>query len=882
MNSTTHSELLNVALRLNDWGANVVLLEHNERSPKGTTVGRWQLHDDDGNPLTKPDGNGGTKRRTTREWEQWQETKQTADDVQRLFGVAKQPVGLLVVNGVGGWRSVDFDAHKDNNQRAVGEGVPFDVVRRLCNALDVDPETYPWIVRSGNGGWHVWFVCNDADVPEPLNAPDVSLTNLRPVAEYVDAFDHAELRWSFNLTIVPPTTLANGNTYGFRNGNNLCTPTGAVVVATPTTPPVVVTGVQLANALLSVVQGPDLGTIRATVARMDTPNTPLNSTTYWQYDDDPDHDVEWQRAKDDARARFDLVAYIQRHINDTHVERQPNGELRVGKPGAGHGGWHVTADGQNWNNFLNGNERGKTIGGDCFALVAYCEFGQYRMSNLSKDQRRVVWETVSRQSGVTFPVPQRKRRYIHSDGQPMTDNATTDGQQHAPQTNRRGKGGRKTNAELVLDFLQRFRLRRNQLTHIIEWQPVGADAETWHVMNDDHVAEWRTTLELETGTRVGKDAFEDYLRTTLHKFDPLHDYFDGLPKWDGHTDHIRELLRVVDAEEPELFVDHLTKWLIGTYATGYYGATTGATVNELFFVLHGPQGLGKTTFIKMLVPKVLQPYLHVGKFGDDKDDQMLQVQSFILINDELRGLKDKDVEHVKMVMSKTDYRFRAPYDRHPQTHKRRVSFCGCTNDDTFLTDHTGNRRFLIHSVRALDFDSYLSVDVDNLWAQVRALHESGVRHWLTREEIDAHAIHMRRYAVESYTDGLLVRYFIPGTATTPCAEFVTTTELAQRIANIYDAEHTTTDNRGLSGDVTVRDGTPRPNPERILWQLGRSLYKFGFERVKLRRGVTSVWGYWVVRHDPNQAKPNPADDVKNDTTTTRGISEPGGVDDVPF
>jgi hypothetical protein len=134
-----------------------------------------------------------------------------------------------------------------------------------------------------------------------------------------------------------------------------------------------------------------------------------------------------------------------------------------------------------------------------------------------------------------------------------------------------------------------------------------------------------------------------------------------------------------------------------------------------------------------------------------------------------------------------------------------------------------------------------------VWCQVKALYEAGVLHWLTTEEQQALRVSNRRYSEETYADGLLLRYFEPADNTNPLARHLNASEIAQRIVELYDAEHTVTENNGINGDRVVRDGTPRPNPERLAWPLGRALKKQMYERVSIRRGTAGTrWGYWVV------------------------------------
>jgi hypothetical protein len=257
--------------------------------------------------------------------------------------------------------------------------------------------------------------------------------------------------------------------------------------------------------------------------------------------------------------------------------------------------------------------------------------------------------------------------------------------------------------------------------------------------------------------------------------------------------------------------------------------------------------------------------LYVGTIEDNKDSKQIQTESFVILNDELAGSRKREVEHVKSMLSNTQYKYRRPYDKYASNHKRRVSFCGTTNEDEFLTDHTGDRRFVVHIVHGVEFTVLTNELIHGVWAQVRALHDQGVRHWLTKDDVLKLNRQNARFAQQTYTDGLVERYLRPAKSDTPTAEHLTLNEVAQRLAELYDQEHTKTENRGLDGDRDVRDGTKRPDPERIIRPLYQSLKKLGFDRVGARHSIYgSRYGYWltvVPKHERDVAPNAPGKGV---------------------
>jgi putative DNA primase/helicase len=89
---------------------------------------------------------------------------------------------------------------------------------------------------------------------------------------------------------------------------------------------------------------------------------------------------------------------------------------------------------------------------------------------------------------------------------------------------------------------------------------------------------------------------------------------------------------------------------------------------------------------------------------------------------ELSALRKSDVEAVKNFISKREDTYRGAYARRVKTHKRQCVFFGSTNDDEFLKDATGNRRFFPVAVKRtrkthIIFEPKFDAIVDQLWAE---------------------------------------------------------------------------------------------------------------------------------------------------------------------
>lgn len=135
-------------------------------------------------------------------------------------------------------------------------------------------------------------------------------------------------------------------------------------------------------------------------------------------------------------------------------------------------------------------------------------------------------------------------------------------------------------------------------------------------------------------------------------------------------------------------------------------------------ILIGPQGVGKSTFLKILGMEWYNDSL-VNVEG--KDACELIQGSWILEMGELSSLRKSELNLVKNFLSRTDDIFRASYGRRAQKYPRRCAFFGTANDTNFLRDETGNRRFwpidcFIHKPIKSIFND-LKDELEQIWAE---------------------------------------------------------------------------------------------------------------------------------------------------------------------
>ena len=192
--------------------------------------------------------------------------------------------------------------------------------------------------------------------------------------------------------------------------------------------------------------------------------------------------------------------------------------------------------------------------------------------------------------------------------------------------------------------------------------------------------------------------------------DPIAEYFESLPKWDESVDHIATLAGSLSIKngDREAFIECLKRWLVGQV-----GCAKDHVANQTAIILQGAQGIGKSTWLNRLIPPSLSDYKLIGTIDPDNKDTLIHLSQTMLINlDELETLRRAAIGSLKTVMSMTQIQLRMPYGRYSTVMPRRASFVGSINKSDFLEDPTGNRRFLVFEVGAVDWT--LKVDMDGV------------------------------------------------------------------------------------------------------------------------------------------------------------------------
>ena len=264
----------------------------------------------------------------------------------------------------------------------------------------------------------------------------------------------------------------------------------------------------------------------------------------------------------------------------------------------------------------------------------------------------------------------------------------------------------------------------------------------WQQMEDSVICTLRKLMATDTAKRVLKPDVRDMITSDFaHRIHPVRDYVRLLPAWDK-VDRVSELAAhvhvdpVQDDQSPEdareLFLWALHKWLVATVADWL----SDDICNETILTLIGPQGIYKTTFFRYLLPPSLRPYYleNSSNSFSQKDDQIALVENCLVEIEEIDMFKDRDNAELKSLSTKVTLKIRRPYDKFVMAKHRLASLCATGNQERFLTDDTGNRRWLCFRVANIDNPRAWDIDYEQLYAQLRDEYYDGFAYWFDKSE----------------------------------------------------------------------------------------------------------------------------------------------------
>lgn len=256
------------------------------------------------------------------------------------------------------------------------------------------------------------------------------------------------------------------------------------------------------------------------------------------------------------------------------------------------------------------------------------------------------------------------------------------------------------------------------------------------------------------GLKYSEKDFDRIVRTMAwrKRFHPVRRYLDAL-EWDG--------------------VERLDEWLttyLGAKDDGEEGVNRvigrimliGAVRRvrkpgckfDTMLVLEGPQYAGKSSVIRGLCPDPDWFSDNLGLQMQTKEVMEQSVGKWLIEVGELAGLRRAEVDHVKSMLARQQDESRLAYGKFRTKQPRQCVFIATTNEDHYLQDDTGNRRFLPVKVGEIDLKA-IARDRDQLWAEAAHWEAKDERIYVTKELNERLKLVQREREMQDEWEGLI-------------------------------------------------------------------------------------------------------------------------------
>jgi len=289
--------------------------------------------------------------------------------------------------------------------------------------------------------------------------------------------------------------------------------------------------------------------------------------------------------------------------------------------------------------------------------------------------------------------------------------------------------------QLLEEFLRRrYMFRRNRVTGELEFQEKYRYMLRWEPLTEEAQNDINNAA-IQEGIKVWpKDLERILVSRYTENYDPVREWLDGLPRWDGR-DRLGELADRVKTQTPG-WRDNFKIWMRSMVSQWRAGrdALYGA---QMVLMLVGGQGTRKSTFMRILLPKELMPFYIDRIDFANKKEALRALSRFLLINiDEYDQISKAQTAFLKHLIQRTDVKERKLYSTMFEQQQRYAAFCATTNSLVPLKDESGSRRYLVVEVSdVIDTDTQgdKRIDYAQLYAQIVYEIEHGDEYAFTGE-----------------------------------------------------------------------------------------------------------------------------------------------------
>ena len=229
------------------------------------------------------------------------------------------------------------------------------------------------------------------------------------------------------------------------------------------------------------------------------------------------------------------------------------------------------------------------------------------------------------------------------------------------------------------------------------------------------------------------------------KFNPIKDYLDGLPAWDGVERVPNLLIKYMNAEDTE-YVRTVTRKTFSAAVARIY--RPGIKFDSLL-VLDGEQGIGKSSLFRELVgEEYFSDSLQLSDIDGKTAAEKIQ-GSWIIEIAELAGMKKAEIEKVKAFLSSSDDKYRPSYGKVVESHPRSCILVATVNgQEGYLRDI----RFWIVKLKQTEQKKEYDIssdEKDQIWAEAKYYYENGEKLYLENAELIKAAAEVQKEALET-------------------------------------------------------------------------------------------------------------------------------------
>ncbi|HGJ5854918.1 VapE domain-containing protein [Arsenophonus nasoniae] len=278
----------------------------------------------------------------------------------------------------------------------------------------------------------------------------------------------------------------------------------------------------------------------------------------------------------------------------------------------------------------------------------------------------------------------------------------------------------------------------------IMFAPVGTKA--WQTFTDVDYSRLRITMEKRGFKAVGRELIRDVvlLAADENPFDSAMEWIKSL-KWDG-IPRIERFYHTHFGTEDSAYTRAVSRYMWTALAGRVLKPGIKA---DMVPILVGAQGSGKSSGVAALSP---DPAFFTEISFAEKDDDLARKMRGCLVAEisELRGLNTKELESIKAFVTRTHEKWIPKFKEFATQFPRRSLSIGTTNEDEFLGDKTGNRRWLPVEVGKMDVEG-IKKDVIQFWAEARELFNATGIQFQEAEQL-ANQVHEKYFIKDAWQE----------------------------------------------------------------------------------------------------------------------------------